>query len=224
MSKEGITVGPSDRREDGLIQEFDWIDVGTTHSNGRRFNNFGRVASVGAIVLIASVLVTSVFLTGGVTAATSFTAEDVGPIETQNGLVDSLTVEPEGEVWYEGLEEEPDHIHLAVQVRSDDTDGWETVGEQTVGETEELGHEGEVTFSFETLELFDESSLTPQDFRAGPGQEETTGVEVQLVATFPDADADGDDLVVTEQDEYAVTVVNVAAGGGIGGDANTGGS
>ena len=199
------------------VGDFQWISVKESTSSPRW--------KAYAVAIVLTMLIVIAAPTGivGAEVNSEFTAENVGPLITNNGHIDELTVAPEGEINYYGLESEPESITVEVAIRSDATDGWETVHTTVIGGDEELGLEGTVEYSLPQIDLFAESSLTSNDFRPPNGETSETDIDIRVKAIFAGAGG-GTDVVASGEDTYTVTVENVHSGGGVSGTANTGGS
>lgn len=176
--------------------------------------------SIGLIV----VLLLAVFLIGtlpqGTMAHTTFTAGDVS-VTTNSGRLTSLTVAPDGDVHYDGLESEPSSIELVVYARLNSSSTWENVISQSVAGS---GLEGSVTYSFAEVDLLTETSMTSADFSASDGETEETDVSVKVEATLVGAGPSGGNVTASSMDTMTISVTNQEAGAGVGGQANSDGS
>lgn len=182
------------------------------------FHNRRAMLRLGITTLIAVglVLMISSFFVGGAMADGDFVANDIEEIETQNGMLDELTIAPEGDIWWEGLEKEPAEIELAVSAAVDDS---QHVHTETITDGVE-GLAGETSFEMDTMDLFEETNIGANDFRPGQGDTKTTTVTIELQVTI--LDEDGETLVAFDaSDDFDVTVYNKHPGGGVGGQANT---
>lgn len=207
---DGGFAGPSDRHDEEMASLRGFL--------GRYTPNNRQKLGVGVLALVALLFLT--LGAGPVVAHTSFTASDVS-FTSNSGQLTSLTVAPEGDVHYNGLESPPSSVDIAVMVRLNSSSTWETVDSKSVSAS---GLEGSVNYSFAEINLLSQSSMTSSDFRAADGSTSTTTVDIQIEATLVGAGPGGGDVVATSGDTYTVTVTNEAAGGQVGGQANTGGS
>lgn len=207
---DGGFAGPSDRHDEEMASLRELL--------GRYTPNNRQKLGVGVLALVALLFLT--LGAGPVVAHTSFTASDVS-FTSNSGQLTSLTVAPEGDVHYNGLESPPSSVDIAVMVRLNSSSAWETVDSKSVSAS---GLEGSVNYSFAEINLLSQSSMASSDFRAADGSTSTTTVDIQIEATLVGAGPGGGDVVATSGDTYTVTVTNEAAGGQVGGQANTGGS
>lgn len=199
---------PTDSSELQWVEPDGTCDAANTESRRRQV-----AALVVAALLAASI--TPLF-SGGVLAAT-FTASDVS-VTSDNGALTAVTVAPNGSVTYDGLENEPNEIQLAVQVNVDGT--WETATTKTLSAT---GLQGSVSYDVSEVDLLSATSLSAGDFMAGAdGGDAQTTVDVRVQATFVGVEDGGGDMATTAGDSFTVTVNNQPANGGVGGQANTG--
>ena len=197
--------------------EFQWVELDESTSQ-----TYWKMGFILAMVAAAAVLGAST-TTVGASAETSFTADNVETLTTHNGMIQEVTVAPAGEIDYYGLESEPDEATVEVQVRSDGTDGWETVDSTTVGSEDTLGYAGTVEYGFDTIDLFDSSSLNRADLRAPNGETVETEIDIRVSVTFEESGTDGADVTDSSQDTFTVTVENIQSGADVGGNANTDG-
>lgn len=153
-------------------------------------------------------------------AHTAFAAEDVS-LSTNSGRLTSLTVAPEGDVHYDGLEAEPSSIDIVVEARLNSSAAWETVATESVAGD---GLEGSVNYSFAEANLLSGTSLSQSDFAAADGSTETTDVDLRVQVTLLGAGPEGSDVTATATDTMTVSITNEPAGAGVGGQANSDGS
>lgn len=194
--------------------EIDWGPPGDDEEGDSR----RRIVALPLVLLVAAGAV--LVLSGGATAHTSFTANDVA-ITSNGGSVQSLTVAPTGDVHYQGLETPPSSVDVVVEVQGGSAGSWETIGSKSLSAS---GLEGNVSFDFNTIDLMSQSSMTQSDFRSSDGVTSSTDVEIRVTATLVGAGPSGSDVTAASQDTFTVTVENVPAGGNVGGNANTGGN
>lgn len=210
----------------GRTDRFEWhrlVDDSTADNVDKRQR--GRLVGPAVpIVGIAFIALLGLLLVGVIPQATlahtTFTAEDVS-LTTNSGRLTSLTVAPEGDVHYDGLEAEPSSIDVTVAARLSSSSSWETVTSQSISGN---GLEGTVNYSFARVDLLTETSMTPSDFAAADGETESTDVDVQVQVTLVGAGPGGGDVTANATDTMTVSVTNEPAGAGVGGRANSEGS
>lgn len=196
--------------------DLEWVAVGQSEresGSGRSPRRFALVALVTAFLVA-----TAGPMFAGSTVAASFTASDV-EVTSNNGHLESLTVAPNGTVTYDGLENEPADVVLAIEVESSDGT-WDTVETQSLSAT---GLEGSVSYDFTAIDLIDNSALEETDFHATPGSTTDTTVNLRMNATLVGAGPNSSDVHATASDTFTVSVTNQPASGGVGGSANTNG-
>lgn len=194
--------------------EIDWGPPGDDEEGDSR----RRIVVLPLVLLVATGAV--LVLTGGATAHTSFTANDVA-ITSNGGNVQSLTVAPTGDVHYQGLEQPPSDVYVVVDVKKSSASTWETLDNKTISAS---GLEGNASFDFATIDLLAQSSMTQSDFRSSDGTTSSTDVDIRVTATLVGAGPSGSDVTAASQATFTVTVENIPAGGNVGGQANTGGN
>ncbi len=172
-----------------------------------------------AVALVVVLGVVAVAASSLTVAAADFTASDVS-VESSNGKLQSLTVEPAGTVSYHGFEQQPTATTVDVQVRVDGN--WKTIGTQTVAVND---LEGSFEYDFGTISVLDQTSdgLTADQFKARPQSPTTTSVEIRIRVTFEGVSAGGSDLVLSQGDTFSVTVEHGGGGPPGGGPGNGGG-
>jgi|GEM_PF-3065120 len=164
----------------------------------------------------------------------SFTAGDVGPLTSNNGLVTDVFLQPNLEVAWDGLDTEPASIDYQLWVDTPSTDGnsgtatsnMDGVGPQT--QSSLTGLEGSATFTWPSQwSLISDGSWSKNDFKA-PNNGRDTGtktigpIEVVLEATL--TTTGGKTYSDTARTQFNVDTENQGAGFQGGGNAGTGGS
>ena len=179
---------------------------------------------IGATILaIVGLLLFVTFIpTNTAGAQTSqFTAGDA-TVKTNSGMLKQITVAPSGDVEYYGFEQEPDNVTVQVEAKPAGASNWEQVhSAELISDGSGLGLEGNISYDVSTINLLAETSMKKQDFRPTDGATSETDVQVRVTVTFAGAGSNGDDVETTSQDTFTVIVENIAAGGNIGGNANT---
>lgn len=196
--------------------EFNWVSTGTTQSK-HESNGSRKIAGIVLVILLAAGMMS--FFSASAVAHTTFTAGDVATT-SNNGVLTSLTVAPEGDIHYNGLEQPPSRIDLVVSIKQSGG-SWEQIETKTLTAS---GLEGTVPFNFDNIDVLKQSSLTAADFRAADGETATTELTIQVGATLVGAGPTGSDVTTTGTDTFTVTVTNEAAGATVGGEANTNGN
>lgn len=156
----------------------------------------------------------------GALAHTSFTANDVS-MTTNSGRVTSLTIAPDVDVHYNGLEAAPSSIEVVVSTRLNSSSSWKNVASQSLAGD---GLEGTVNYSFAEIDLLSATSMKPSDFAASDGTTGSTGVDIRVEVRLVGAGAGGNNVTATAIDSMSVIVTNEQAGAGVGGTANSGGN
>jgi hypothetical protein len=160
-------------------------------------------------------------LSGGATAAATFTAGDV-QVTTDNGQITSVTVAPNGTVTYDGLEASANTITVDVQVKKNSSTSWETVGSKTLSPG---GTSGSATYNFTNIDVIQNSPLTTADFNAGgDGTSTATDVDVRVHVTLVGVGDSGADVTTSAGDTFTVTANNQPISVDVSGQANTGAS
>lgn len=197
------------------VDEIEW-GTATTESGGGLLTQRRLFGSILTLFVVGMIILAS----GGAVAHTSLTAADVTVVSNSGKLV-SLSVAPAGDIHFSGLEQEPTSVNLTVYVKKSSASTWESVDTKSIQAT---GLEGSVNFTFASIDLLQQSSLTKSDFEAADGQSSTTDVDVKVGTTLVGAGPNGSDVTASSQATFTVTVENVPAGGAVGGTANTDGS
>lgn len=217
------TTSSTENRSD----PFEWRSLDDDRRSGptREPNRYDRLRglarpAIGTVfVSLLAILLIGVVPQGAV-AHTAFTAGDVS-MTTNSGRVTSLTIAPEGDVHYNGLEAVPSSIDVVVSTRLNSSSSWETVGSQSLAGD---GLEGAVNYSFAEIDLLSATSMKSSDFAASDGTTSSTDVDVRVEVRLVGAGPGGNNVTATSMDTMAVTVTNEQAGAGVGGTANSGGS
>lgn len=207
---------PDDPSDPFEWRSLDGTDAGSQEATGTR--GIARPAIGTVFVAILAILLIGVVPQGAV-AHTSFTAEEVS-LTTNSGRLTSLTVAPEGDVHYNGLEAEPSSVEIEVSARQSGTSTWEPVTSKSISAA---GLQGTVNYSIAEVSLLTATSMTSSGFAAADGETESTDVDVQVEVTLGGAGPGGGDVTATSMDTLTVTVTNEAAGAGVGGRANSDG-
>jgi hypothetical protein len=189
---------------------------GASRDDGEDDRRVGYFALAALILAATSGLV---LLSAPIQAHTSFTANDVA-VTGNSGQLKSLSIAPEGDVHYSGLEAEPSAVEVTVSAKLGSASTWETVGTTTVSAT---GLEGAVNYSFARADLLKSTSLKKPDFRASDGATESTDVDVRVHATIVGGGPNGSNVTTAATDTMSVSVTNLPAGGRVGGTANSNG-
>ncbi len=206
----------SRKTETGPISsdEFEWEPVQSTRPHIR----------VGVTILVVIGLLAMVTLIPAGSAGaqtTEFNAQNV-TVQTNSGNLQEVTVAPNGTVEYWGFEQEPDNVTAQVEVKKSGASSWDTVNStELVANGSGMGLEGNLTYDLARDNLITQSSLTKSDFKASEGSTSETDIVVRVTVTFAGAGASGSDVNTSSQATFTVTVENLAAGGGVGGNANT---
>lgn len=167
----------------------------------------------GLIVLLATLLVSS-----GAMAHTSFTVNDAS-VTSNDGSLKSLTVAPSGDVHYDGLESEPSAVEVTVAIKKSNASSYETIGSQNI--TTATGLQGSVNYTFSTIDVLAQSSLTKADFRASEGATKNTSLDLQITVTLYDVGPSGSDETIQTMDPFVVSVTNEGITVGTGGKGNS---
>lgn len=212
--KSGPNPGVADRAAAGQLATLErWVDERDLDLD------LGTRSVISLIVALVVALTATMVMSGGAAAHTTFTADDV-TVTSNNGQIMALTVAPAGDIHYWGLESAGD-VNIAVETRQSGGT-WEQVAEQNQSVS---SLEGSLEYSFSTIDLLAESSISRVDFNANrDGGTSTNDIEIRVRATFIGAGDNGADIVTTTSDSFTVTVDNVGAGLNGGGNANTNGA
>lgn len=201
-------------------ERFEWHRIDSA-SDGDEDDRRGRLLALGLPFLVALLAILLVGVVPQSTVAhTTFTAEDV-TLSTNSGRVTSLTIAPEGDIHYGGLEAEPASIDVDVSVRLSGESTWEPVDSQSIAGD---GLEGAVNYTFAETNLLSATSLSNSDFAAADGETESTDIDVRVDVTLVGSGPDGGDVTAVSTDTMTVSVTNEPAGAGVGGRANSDGS
>lgn len=195
--------------------EFDWISI-PANDTEQESNRSPKLAGM-AVALVLAVVMSS-FVSTPAVAHTTFTADDLS-VTSNNGVLTSLSVAPAGDVHYDGLEQPPERFDLVVSIKPSGG-SWEQLDEKSLNAS---GLEGTASYSFSSIDVLKETSLTTADLRAADGDSTSTELTVRVEATLVGAGPNGSDVTSTGTDTFAVTVTNEQSGAGVGGQANTNG-
>lgn len=213
-------------------EDFEWgvrTDGGTTASGDGGLALFWtdglprvtprRVAALG--LAAGLLLATTLAFTGGASANTTFTATNVD-VTSNGGTLNSLVVAPAGNISYDGFDREAEKVVVTVRLKEPDGN-WTTVG--TMTKQQPSGQQGTVQYDFAQLDVIKSTAWKKVDFRARQdGSDATTTMAVEVTATFVNATNGGENVTSSASDSFTVNVTNEAAGAGVGGSANTGGT
>lgn len=209
--------------------ELTWVSVDA--GEGRNHEGQASVSRLIGVTMILLGLATVfvVTLAAGPAAAggdADFTATDVpgdgDVLESPSGQLDELTIAPDLSIEYHALDDPPEEMEIDVYVDGEPLASEQLVASETVA-LDDAGHEGEESYSFDTIDLLGETEMDSDDFRPdGPGEQQTTQLSVRIEVTFEGVDG-GDDLVLTAEDDFDVTIEWQRAGGTVTGEANTDG-
>jgi hypothetical protein len=195
--------------------EFEWVALDDGGDDrGYRASAAGVTALIALLALVAGLAL----LPTPSVAHASFTAADVNATGNA-GVLQSLTVAPDGSVHYDGLEQTPDSLQINVSV--DTGSGFETVATKSLSAS---GREGNVSYSFNRVDVIGQTSLTPAEFRATDGATSTTTLDLRVEVTLVGAGPSGADVTATATDQFTVTVTNEAASAGVHGTGQTDGT
>lgn len=203
------------RAGENSASELEWVGLDSDRESRR------WMAGTTAVVVGAMLLISTLAFAPGASAHATFTANDVY-VTSNGGNLQSLTVAPDGDVHYDGLESVPSGADVEVQMKLANDSTWETVGSKNVSAT---GQQGDITFNFSTIDVLANSSLTKADFKAaGDGTNQTTTVDIRVVATLYDSGENGNDVTATSATSFDVEVQNEKISTSAGGKANTNGN
>lgn len=199
----------------------------------KALKRIGSVAAIGAVG-VAGIGV----LSGPAFAidAETFTADDVG-IFSKNGKVEDVWLKPALTYSWDGLDSAPETIEFTMSVENPALDGtFAVLGSETdTSLTQALVEEnGEYTFQ-NRLSLIEDGPWDETDFRArgshSPKVTGPIGVTAEAVLTtagggsFTDAKTDGFTVTTTNATvKFGDGSGGTATGGGVGGNAGTGGN
>lgn len=175
------------------------------------------------ILAVVGLLLSMTFIPVSTAGAqtSQFTAGDA-TVQTNSGMLKQITVAPNGDVEYYGFEQEPDNVTIQVEAKPAGASSWEQVhSAELISDGSGLGLEGNISYDVSTIDLLAQTSMKKQDFRPTDGKTSETDVQVRVTVTFAGAGPNGDNVQTTSQDTFTVIVENIAAGGNVGGNANT---
>lgn len=161
-------------------------------------------------------------------ATTTLSASDV-VITSNAGQLQTLTVQPDMEYEWNGLDNPPDRIDFYVETRLPNGSAGETTFEQvgtegtTISSTA-LESSSTKTYSFQnTVSILAHSAIDDQDFEdTGDGWTKDTAVDVQVRTVL--TDDTGMTYSDTPQDSFTVSLTNEQGSVTSGGTANTNGT
>lgn len=163
-----------------------------------------------------------------VAATTSLTASDVS-MTSNAGQLQTLTVQPDMDYEWNGLDSAPKRIDFYVETRLPGGSSSETTFEQigTEGTTissSAYESSSSKTYSFQnTVSILDHSAIDDQDFeKTGDGWTKETVVDIQVRTVL--TDEAGTTYSDTPQASFTVTLTNEQGSVNSGGNANTDGS
>lgn len=192
--------------------DFEWVTVRT--STGRNYARY-----LGVAMVVVTVLAGVPLLSTSGAASTSLTTSNVG-VTSNSGMLQSLTVAPNGTISYDGLESPPSSVVVTVSVR-EQSGSWQQLDRET---TSASGLEGSTDYSFPTVDVLGSTSLQRQDFRAPDGDSKTTTLELRVSVALVGAGPGGSNVTTSATDSFDVTVTNEGARAGVNGRGNTNGS
>lgn len=163
-----------------------------------------------------------------VAATTTLAASDVS-LTSNAGQLQTLTVQPDMDYEWNGLDSSPDRIDFYVETRLPNGSGAATTFEQIATEgttisSSALESSSPKTYSFQnTVSILNHSAIDDQDFEdTGEGWTKETVVDLQVRTVL--TDGAGTTYSDTPQASFTVTLTNETGGVNSGGNANPSGS
>lgn len=192
-------------------QEFEWHSVSRSQ-DGRSYRRLTVLVICALLLGFAGLS----FVVSPASADTSFTANDA-TVTSPDGSVKSVTIAPAGTVTYSGMEQEPSGISVTVSVKTSSMDGWKTVESKSLSVS---GLEGSASYRFQKSDLLASTVMSASSFEAADGSTATTDVQVKVTAVVVGGGSEGADVTSEATSTFTVSVTNIEAGAGVGGQAN----
>jgi hypothetical protein len=184
----------------------------------------GSAATAGAAAAAGIVFIPQ----SAVAATTTLSASDVS-LSSNAGQLQTLTVQPDIDYEWNGLDSSPQRIDFYVEARLPDASGGATTFEQigTEGTTissSALESSSSKSYSFQSaVSILGHSAIDDKDFeKNGEGWTKETTVDIQVRTVLTDTDSTT--YSDTPQASFTVTLTNETGGVNSGGNANPSGS